>query len=131
MLIIKSANMTNMTMNSLNCNLFGFRFYSKKIVSFLAMREDMRSIESMPTLLSSNSRSLLISCLPDILVHILPLFAVAKKSEVRLEHSLQKCLVPAVKCYDMLVKELTIKVRTEEVSLDFLFLFFSLNELYL
>ena len=98
-------------MNSLNCTLYGFRFYSKKIVSFLAMREDMRSIESMSTLLSSNSRSLLISCLPDILVHILPLFAVGKKSEVKLERSLQKRLVPAVKCYDMLVKELTIKVK--------------------
>lgn len=53
----------------------------------------------------------LITCIPSVVVHILPLFAASRSGELSGDENVRRRTVHATFCYDLLSKEATREVR--------------------
>ena len=80
------------------------RVHYTTVVPFLVMRKDTAAAKNVAETISSEWRPLLEACLPKVLVHILPLFAVSKCGKAASERSMQARVAHATTCYDSLLE---------------------------
>nr|KAG5704997.1 hypothetical protein BaRGS_022839 [Batillaria attramentaria] len=70
------------------------------------MHKNMAGVEEIARSLNQGMEETLKGCLPDILVHILPLFAVSKSPQLSGDLGVRRHLATANACYDLLVQQL-------------------------
>jgi len=87
--------------------------YCSTITACLVMNKKMEVVKEMAAKLSVDLKSLLMSCLPHILVHILPLSAAAAADEQA------KLTVVGFECYNMLISELGKQVTLPNIIFTF------------
>src|SRR6218665_997711 len=93
-----------------------FSIHCEVIVTHLVTQLKSESLDEISSLLSTDRRSLLERCLPSIVVHILPLFAANKAIQSGIQisdgSSVKERLPHAIRCYDVLIRELGQQVCT-------------------
>ena len=80
------------------------RAHYTTIVPFLVMRKDTAAAKNVAETIGSEWCPLLETCLPKVLVHILPLFAVSKCGKAASVRSVQARVAHATTCYDSLLE---------------------------
>jgi len=87
------------------------RKHCSTITACLVMKKKMDAVKEMAAKLRVDVKSLQLSCLPHILVHILPLSAAAAA-----ENKQDKLTAVGFECYNMLITELGKQVSINEQS---------------
>ena len=80
------------------------RAHYTTIVPFLVMRKDTAAAKNVAETIGSEWCPLLEMCIPKVLVHILPLFAMSKCGKAALARSMQAKVAHATTCYDSLLE---------------------------
>ncbi|KAK7494518.1 hypothetical protein BaRGS_00014171, partial [Batillaria attramentaria] len=83
-----------------------YRNHQRLLVSQQFMHKNMAGVEEIARSLNQGMEETLKGCLPDILVHILPLFAVSKSPQLSGDLGVRRHLATANACYDLLVQQL-------------------------
>lgn len=87
------------------------------MVPFLVMQKHLQGVKWLAMMLEQDWLLLLQTCMPDILTHILPWFAVSKKQEDgRMSRTQQDRVNHANACYELLVKHISHKVGHRKVN---------------
>lgn len=79
------------------------RAHYSTIVPLLVMQKDIAAVKTVAETIGSEWCHLLEACVPKVLVHILPLFAMSKCGKVTSLRNMQTKVAHATACYDSLV----------------------------
>ncbi|KAI0210307.1 Serine-protein kinase ATM [Lamellibrachia satsuma] len=80
-----------------------YKAHYSTIVPLLVMQKDIAAVKTVAETIGSEWCHLLEACVPKVLVHILPLFAMSKCGKVTSLRNMQTKVAHATACYDSLV----------------------------
>lgn len=88
------------------------RAHEQTLVPCLVMNKNMDGVQQMAHLMQKNRETLLSQCIPNILIHILPLFAAKKMPALTGDKLLHKKVPHATECYDLVTAIVTEQVTS-------------------
>ncbi|XP_021355309.1 serine-protein kinase ATM-like isoform X2 [Mizuhopecten yessoensis] len=87
-----------------------YKDHYKVIIPELIMKKNMADAKEMVVAMGSKWMETLTACIPNVVVHILPLFAATRLGEMSADETVRRRTAHATLCYDLLSKEATREV---------------------
>ncbi|XP_033740359.1 serine-protein kinase ATM-like [Pecten maximus] len=87
-----------------------YKDHYKVIIPELIMKKNMADAKEIVVAMGGNWTETLTTCIPKVVVHILPLFAATRLGEVSGDETVQRRTAHATQCYDLLSQEATREV---------------------
>jgi len=98
------------SMEKIFLSIVSYRDFYHIIIPELIMVKDVAVAKNIVVTMEMDWMEVLTACIPKVMVHILPLFAVSKITEVAAEEAVRRRTAHATSCYDLLSKEATKEV---------------------